>query len=1101
MPELITISTSRVTPPRGLLARMRHALGRAARSYWTGPFNLKDPALNKFFGVGARSIAGPLVNEHTIFTCSAFYDGVDQIASDVAKLPLNLHKRRKEGGSDHYTESKAYKLMKYSPNADTGSMVFRRQLLVHALVAKGGFAEIERDSLGRPAGLWNIEPHRVEPFDDVEMLPNGRTRQARLYRIDGRDVIDARDMIHIQGLSWDGVSGMEMVDVARQAIGLALASEHFAAAFFGNGTRFGGVLTKTDGDLDPDQAKQLREQIEALHAKADKAFRLLVLGAGFKYDASGVKPSEAQMKEVRDQQIAEVARFLNMPLHKLKLNTPGAVSYASVEMSDLDYYKGCLLNWITLCEEEFNRKLVPALEVGHQFFKHNANAFLRGTIKERYDALAVAHDRGVINADEWRALEDMNPQPDGQGKIYLVQGAMVPKGQLIELIDAKIQAEKKKGETPPPPPAPTEPGESDEVKAIRARLEAAMQLLNDAVQQASDHRAAYSAAHAAGEAAAAARAQELEQRFAAQAATHAEIVERVQTELLTVLAANDAVAARLVTETESRARAEAERDQARADLADARLAVESAQAARDEAQTAAADTRATLEAAQAAADHAVRDATAARAEVQRLERETADARAAVEESRRAAGATASDIELLRVRADAAETLAREGAARAEAHERAAAEAITMANDAQHAAEDAAAEQQRLEAALREAADRAASAEQRAVAAEADVQAQAQVTAAAEQRATDAEARAREQERAAADAQGRADDQHQALTRAQADQARLEADLQEANARASAAEQRARDLEAAAEASARRDVEAARAATESTTADANAARAQVLTLEHTIAEVREQLAAAQASLVDRESSHSVQAAALQASITEMEQALSAARASHATLERVVADAQQAQARAEATLRARHAAEVERMTATIAAHRGLIVDALGRMTRRECEQARSKQATAEKLRRWLGTFAVVHEAICIDALTPAIRTHLAWTRSSTDPVAVTTQIVREHIAMFTAQLRTVLESDPEDFHGILDRVLTRWESDRAGDVADALMQAEVAHLQALARGPDAVPADSAAAAVPQPVTPAKRRRVKKTIQRDEQNQIASIVEEDIDDERDG
>jgi hypothetical protein len=314
-------------------------------------------------------------------------------------------------------------------------------------------------------------------------------------------------------MGWDGVEGFSMVNVAREAIALALASQQFASAFFGNGTRFGGILTSDDPDLDEEQATQIREQIEALHAKADKAFRLLVLRSGFKFESVGVNPSEAQVKEIRDQQVTEIARFFNMPLHKLKLNTPGAVSYASVEMADLDYYKGCLLNWITLCEEEYNAKLIPSLEMGNQFFKHNANAFLRGTIKDRFDALGQAHDRGIINADDWREMEDMNPQPDGQGKVYLVQGEMIPKDQLIALTDARIESEKAKAKakTAPveAPAAPTAPA-SDSGSAS-ARADAAEQLAREAQQAAVDEREKRLAA----EASQTATASELEERRAA----------------------------------------------------------------------------------------------------------------------------------------------------------------------------------------------------------------------------------------------------------------------------------------------------------------------------------------------------------------------------------------------------------------------------------------------------------------------------------------------------------------------------------------------------------------------------------------------------------
>lgn len=793
MPDLITVSARSLPPARGRLTRM----WRALRSSWSGPFTLKDPALNQLFGLGARSAAGPVVTEHTAFACSAVFDAVNQISADVAKLPLNLLKRRQDGGSEPFTTSRTYKLLKFNPNPEMTSMVFRRTMQTHVLIAGNAYAEIERDEVGRPFWLWPLEPHRVQVVRDTGRLQ---------YVLDGgKATLAPMDVLHLRGLGWDGILGFDMVQLAREAIGLALASERFASAFFGNGTRFGGILM-SDQDLDEDQENELRDKLEKLYARADKAFRLLVLGAGFKFEQAGVKPSEAQMKEIRDQQVQEVARFYNMPLHKLK-NLDRATNN-NIEHQDLEYYKGCLLNWITLWEQELGAKLIPSLELGQQYFKHNANAFLRGDIKSRYEALGIARDKGIINADEWREFEDMNPQPDGQGQIYLVQAAQIPVDRLIAKVDAEID---KLNEPPAPPPTPApEPAPADgEGDAARTALVAEIETL------------------------------------------------RVR------LAASEATAA------------EAQR---------------LAETARDSATTSA-EEKAT------AAAHAAH-----------LEALTVDLRAQLQTS----------------------------------------EAALVTRD-------------EIVAVLQ-----------------------------AEQAATQA-----------------------AIAAAQARQQALEADV-------SAATVAVEDAKAAADAA--RAIAAARTQDTTTlTAERDSALA-ALEIADTLAQSAEQAqetARAEASAAARESERlRAEMEAARARLTEVEAAFAALQAS---------------ARA-------------KQLATLTAHRGLIVDALGRMTRREVQQARAKQATPEKLRRWLGGFPALHEAICVEALVPAMRTHLAWKGTEADPVAATTALVREHIGLFVRTLEAVLKSEPDEFHAELDRVLTRWEAERAAAVADQVLLEEIRHAAA-------------------------------------------------------
>ncbi len=416
----------------------------SVRSFWTGP--LTGNELDEYLRRGQQTVAGVPVSHANAFTFSAVFDAVNQISSDIAKLPLNLMKRRADGGSDLYTESKLYRILKYQPNQEMGSMVFRRALFAHALTWGNGFAEIERDGLGRPSALWLITPDRMT----IERDGQGNLQ----YRVRNYSQSDTRcapaDILHIPGPSFDGTCGYDVINLARQAIGLALASERFGAAFFGNGATFGGILS-TDLNLSEEEAKAMRAVVESIHQGPDRAHKLAVLWGGMKYTSTGVAPNAAQMNELRARQVEEVARFFNMPVHKLK-NLDRATNN-NIEQQSLEYYTGCLLNWVTLGEEEYNRKLISPLEAKQQFIKHNVNAFMRGDSIARAAFYSAMLDRGVFNADMVLELEDMNPQPNGQGKMFLVQGAMQPKDMIPKLLQSQIDKNTAPPPAPPPPPA------------------------------------------------------------------------------------------------------------------------------------------------------------------------------------------------------------------------------------------------------------------------------------------------------------------------------------------------------------------------------------------------------------------------------------------------------------------------------------------------------------------------------------------------------------------------------------------------------------------------------------------------------------------------
>lgn len=966
----------------GFLARAHDTRGT-----WTGTFKVNetdwDTINASLFGdANGASYAGVGVNAETAFTCAAVYDAVNQISSDVAKLPLNLHKRLDGGGSELYTASKLYRLLKFQPNPEMGSMVFRRTLTAHALTLKGGFAEIERDQLGRPHALW--------PLDPTAVTLDYRGADKRLVYVVREDgvpdvVLEARDVLHIHGLGADGYCAYPVIEMARQAIGMALAAERFGGTFFGNGSVFGGVLENAPSD--DEEQKALRRQIEANHRGPDRAHRFLMLWGEMKYTKLGTDPASAQMTELREQQVEEIARFFNMPAYKLKLTKPGSVSYASIEQNALEYYKGPILNWVTLWEEELNRKLIAPLEATQQFIKHNANAFLRGDIQSRFAALGVAKDRGVINADEWRDLEDMNPQPGGVGKMYLVQEQQIPVDRINDLLDSKIT----KNETPAPTPAPSGGGgdraAEAHARAVKAEelAEAARQALAEARERNAALEATQSVTDFDREAARAAQAD-----LVIKVATLEQIARDRQAD------AERAEAARLAADAE---RAEAE--------AATRAALEAKGAAEAKARAAEADAQRQIQEAHARAETAVHEAEQAREVAAAAgqaavtaEQDKQAAEALVDEARQASGCAQADLLEALARADAATADRERLAAELEAA-RALTDDLNVERTSAQSERDAAQERvDALSVALEEASGRAAADQQQA-----------------------------------AEAEQRAVQTAETLAAIQAERDRASSELDAVRATAEAAE----IARLAAEEGARAAyVAAAEAEANSATAKAEA---DALALQLAERETRqaEALAAALASAEATERARLEAEALARAAEEGARTAHASETAAKAEAERIALQLAAAETRHADTLRAHS----DYQAGIIAAHRGLVIYAVGRMTRRECQQARAKQATQAKLRAWLSGFGTLEHEKCVEDMLPVMREHVALVRSEDDPMSVTASFVDQHLADFESQVRTALDADPEDFHAVLDKVLTRWERDRAESVADALLTKEIRH----------------------------------------------------------
>jgi HK97 family phage portal protein len=292
-------------------------------------------------------------------------------------------------------------------NPETTAFVFRQCMLLNALLTGNAYAEIQRDGAGRPVALWPIAPSDRVSIDRRE---DGALRY-RVRNSNGSDVyIDARDIVHFSGPSADGVLGIDTVHALREVFGLSLASERFAATYFGNNTIMGGVVT-TPQVLPEATRKSLRDAIEARHQGVQKAHRLMLLEAGAEYTPLSANLRDSQFTELRTHQIREVARAFRMP--PSKLGDLADATFSNVEQMNLQYYVSCLQPWLRMIESELTAKLISPLERNMQTIEFVVDGLLRADVEKRggYYATMVSH--GLMTPNEIRRLENLPALPGG----------------------------------------------------------------------------------------------------------------------------------------------------------------------------------------------------------------------------------------------------------------------------------------------------------------------------------------------------------------------------------------------------------------------------------------------------------------------------------------------------------------------------------------------------------------------------------------------------------------------------------------------------------------------------------------------------------------
>jgi len=385
-----------------------------------------------------RSSAGVDVTAQSSLTVMAVYDAVRTLAETLASLPLILYRRLAGGGKERATDHWLYPILHDRANPEITSMEWRMASQAHLALRGNAYSEIEWDRGARVRALWPIHPDRVRVRRDLA------TRElAYGIRVGpGADLVTlpASRVLHVRGLSGNGLVGYNPIELAREALGLSIATQEFGARLFQNGIRPSGVLQSEKRLSDP-AYKRMKAQINEEHGGLTNMQRMMLLEEGLKWQQTGINPDDAQFLESRKFQVVEIARMFNIPPHRLK--DLDRATNNNIEHQSLEFVvytmRPIFVNW----EQRLAMSLLPPADRATHFMEFLIEGLLRGDWKSRSEALHIMRQDGIINADEWRAIENMNPQPDGRGAAYWQPVNMQEAGLAPPDMDERLAAQRR----------------------------------------------------------------------------------------------------------------------------------------------------------------------------------------------------------------------------------------------------------------------------------------------------------------------------------------------------------------------------------------------------------------------------------------------------------------------------------------------------------------------------------------------------------------------------------------------------------------------------------------------------------------------------------
>ena len=387
------------------------------------PQNRTAGSAYSFYMGGSSS--GKAVTERSAMQMTAVYSCVRILAEAIAGLPLHLYKYTENGGKEKAIDHPLYLLLHDEPNPEMSSFVFRETLMTHLLLWGNAYAQIIRNGKGEVVALYPLMPNKmsVDRNEKGHLYYSYNRTEDEAPTMKGSTVIlRPEDVLHVPGLGFDGLVGYSPIAMAKNAIGLAIATEEYGAKWFANGAAPSGVLEHPGTIKDP---SRVRDAWQSQFGGSSNSGKIAVLEEGMKYTPITIAPEQAQFLETRKFQINEIARIFRVPPHMV--GDLEKSSFSNIEQQSLEFVKYTLDPWVVRWEQSIMRRLLSPEEKRSYYVKFNLEGLLRGDYQSRMNGYAIGRQNGWMSANDIRELENLDRIPAEEGgDLYLINGNMLP---------------------------------------------------------------------------------------------------------------------------------------------------------------------------------------------------------------------------------------------------------------------------------------------------------------------------------------------------------------------------------------------------------------------------------------------------------------------------------------------------------------------------------------------------------------------------------------------------------------------------------------------------------------------------------------------------
>ena len=392
---------------------------------WRGCFSLFDWLKRKFSNITqdpsysladwAEEIYGASDNSIDVNYTSALgipplWRAVNIVANDVGRLRCRVFERLADNERERATAHPTYNLVN-SRAGICNAFQFRRTLTLHAQLHGNGFARIRRNNRGEPVRLEILPPAPLT-YPVIESTTRGERVVIVTHVGEKAVALSIEDVLHVPGLSYDGVCGLSIIDVLEQSLKGAIATQRYTTLYYEQGGSVRGYL-KVPTILKQEQADDLRANWERLSSGMSNTGKTAIAHGGAEYVELKASAEQAQLLPAKQFSIIDISNITGVRPHDLGDQT--RAGYNSLEQENQSHADRCIEPWLVTWELEYREKLLTEAQkdTDSHYIEFDRRGLIRHSLTELAEADRKYREMGKYSVNDLRRRDNEESVPGG----------------------------------------------------------------------------------------------------------------------------------------------------------------------------------------------------------------------------------------------------------------------------------------------------------------------------------------------------------------------------------------------------------------------------------------------------------------------------------------------------------------------------------------------------------------------------------------------------------------------------------------------------------------------------------------------------------------